>query len=351
MFIYTAKNGNICGESKLPNDERTSMMNSQRLFNNISEKLEILANRIKTNGKLNILDLNIHAETFYRDLINYVFVYKLESANDLVANFEAIDLIDDENKIIVQVTSTVSKAKIESTLKKKSMKEYAEKKYKIQFMFISDEAKSLRGQSFANPYEIDFDSKNDILDKVLLISKISQLNAGRKALVNDLFESEFGQKPNPIKINSNLATIINILSQEDLNITSNPTNLDEFNIDEKVKFNDLLMIKETTIDEYKVYYNKVDSVYKVFDHEGQNKRISVLRKITSIYEKELTKPIENVEKFFNVVNSVEDYILSSSNYENIEEDVLEMCVKIIVVDAFIRCKIFKNPEEYKYVIT
>ncbi|EAE0732955.1 hypothetical protein AKJ92_07440, partial [Listeria monocytogenes] len=108
---------------------------------------------------------------------------------------------------------------------------------------------------------------------------------------------------------------------------------------------------ETTIDEYKVYYNKVDSIYRVFDHEGQNKRVSVLRKVTSFYEKEIIKPIENVERFFNVVNSIKDYILKSNNLEEIEEDILEMCVRIIVVDAFIRCKIFRNPKEYSHVIT
>lgn len=326
-------------------------MNSQRYYNNISDRLEVLAHRIKTNGKLNILDLNIHAETFYRDLINIVFKYGLESANVLVANFEAIDLIDEQNKIIVQVSSTATKQKIESTLKKDSIEDYAKDGYKIQFMFIADDAKSLRTKDFKNPHNINFCASDDIHDKVTLLSSITQLEIGRKSLVNDLFEMEFGKKPDAIKINNNLTSIIQLLAKEDLNATSSPTNLDYFNIDEKVIFNDLSPIKETTIDEYKVYYNKVDSIYRIFDHEGKNKRISVLRKVTSFYEKELVKPIENIDRFFNVVNSIEKYILESNNLEEIEEDVLEMCIKIIVVDAFIRCKIFKNPKEYNYVIT
>jgi len=326
-------------------------LNSQRYFNNISEWLEVLSQRIKTNGKLNILDLNIHAETFYRDLINIVYKYELQSANVSVANFEAIDLIDETNKIIVQVSSTATKQKIESTLKKESIKGYAEEGYGLQFMFVADEASSLRAKKIANPYNIKFCAADDIYDKVVLLNSISQLEIGRKTIVNDLFEKEFGQKPDSLKINNNLTTIIQLLAKENLSMTSNPTNLDYFNIDEKVTFNDLNLIKETTIDEYKVYYNKVDSIYKVFDHEGQNKRVSVLRKVTSFYEKEIIKPIENVERFFNVVNSIKDYILESNNIEVIEEDILEMCVRIIVVDAFIRCKIFRNPKEYSHVIT
>lgn len=326
-------------------------MNSQQYYNKISEWLEVLAQRIKSNGKLNILDLNIHAETFYRDLINSVYKYELKSANVLVANFEAIDLIDEINKIIVQVSSTATKQKIESTLKKDSIKNYAEKGYTLKFVFIADEASSLRTKKIDNPHNINFSTTEDIYDKVVLLNSISQLEIGRKTIVNDLFENEFGQKPDSIKVNNNLTTIIKLLAKENLSTTSNPTNLDHFNIDEKVTFNDLSLIKETTIDEYKVYYNKVDSIYKLFDHEGQNKRISVLRKVTSFYEKEIINPIENVERFFNVINSIKEYILESNNIEEIEEDILEMCVRIIVVDAFIRCKIFRNPKEYSYVVT
>lgn len=37
--------------------------------------------------------------------------------------------------------------------------------------------------------------------------------------------------------------------------------------------------------------------------------------------------------------------------DNISEEELEICIQIIVVDAFMRCKIFKNPggETYDFV--
>ena len=37
----------------------------------------------------------------------------------------------------------------------------------------------------------------------------------------------------------------------------------------------------------------------------------------------------------------------SNNYAEIPYEELEICVEIIVVDAFIRCKIFENPEGYR----
>lgn len=55
--------------------------------------------------------------------------------------------------------------------------------------------------------------------------------------------------------------------------------------------------------------------------------------------------------FFKIIDSVIEIIVKSKNYEEIPYEELEMCVYIIVVDAFVRCKIFKNPEGYSHVIT
>jgi hypothetical protein len=52
-----------------------------------------------------------------------------------------------------------------------------------------------------------------------------------------------------------------------------------------------------------------------------------------------------------VANNVIDIILKSKNYREIPYEELEMCVDILIVDAFVRCKIFKNPEGYNHVIT
>ena len=57
------------------------------------------------------------------------------------------------------------------------------------------------------------------------------------------------------------------------------------------------------------------------------------------------------EIFLLVINKVIEIVLNSNNYTEIPYEELEICVEIIVVDAFIRCKIFENPEGYSYAIT
>ena len=51
------------------------------------------------------------------------------------------------------------------------------------------------------------------------------------------------------------------------------------------------------------------------------------------------------------MDKITEKVLNSKNYVEISAEELEFCVGIIVVDAFIRCKIFKNPEGYNYVTT
>ena len=56
-------------------------MNRTEYYNYIDEKLHTLALRIDTNGKLNMLHLHMHSESFYLHLLNLLYGYKLENLN------------------------------------------------------------------------------------------------------------------------------------------------------------------------------------------------------------------------------------------------------------------------------
>lgn len=53
--------------------------------------------------------------------------------------------------------------------------------------------------------------------------------------------------------------------------------------------------------------------------------------------------------FFKILDSAIDKVEQSLNFRSIPRDELELAVIIVVIDAFIRCKIFKNPNNYAYV--
>ena len=82
--------------------------------------------------------------------------------------------------------------------------------------------------------------------------------------------------------------------------------------------------------------------------QGVNKSMSVLNGIRSEYLA-LGSLEEPDQYFFSVINKVIQKIRYSANYTQIPEEELELCVQILVVDAFIRCKIFENPTDINYV--
>src|ERR1700744_4795161 len=90
----------------------------QKYFNHVEAKLSELVTSIELRGSLNILDKNLFAEDFYKDFCNLLFSWKLKNLNAVDPNATAIDLFDDDKKIVIQVSATATKIKIQSSLNK-----------------------------------------------------------------------------------------------------------------------------------------------------------------------------------------------------------------------------------------
>jgi len=313
-------------------------MNRTRYFNYIFDKLNELAYKIESKGKLNMLELHIHSENFYLHLLNLLFGWELQNLNTQLQNVAAIDLIDNtENKIIVQVSATNTKDKIETTLKKEIIKNHSD--YNFKFVSISKDATELRTKTYKNPHQINFNPENDIFDINSILNTILSSDIDKQKLIYKFILKELGNEIDIVKLDSNLATIINILSKE--NWTRNKEKL-QFNIAKKISHNNLVKAKKN-IEKYSVYHNRLDKIYSEFDLNGVNKSLSVIEKISRVYIKNQNIRNED-ELFFHVLDEVSRIVLESANFIEIAIDELELCVDILVVDAFIRCEIFENPE-------
>lgn len=327
-------------------------MKRVEMTNYINEKFAILQVRISARGKINVLDFHIHSENFYRDLLNILYNWKLENINEHIQNVEAIDLEDASIGIIVQVSATATKQKIENSLNKESLKEYAKKGYSFKFISVSKPADNLRNKKYKNPYHIKFDPKNDILDIQTIEKSISNLEIDEMENVFSFIKKELGITPDIIRLDSDLTSIINILSKTNLNDIEVTGNINSFQIEKKIKFNHL-NLASVLIEDYKIYFTNLDKKYKEFDKMGVNKSIAVLQAMRKIYINAMAKEkYKNDDQLFlGIIDEVKEIVLKSSNFFDIPVEELDICVSILVVDAFIRCKIFKNPEGYKYVIT
>ncbi|MEB0261778.1 ABC-three component system protein [Mucilaginibacter sp. 10I4] len=319
-------------------------MNRSPYFNYIEEKLNLLAVRIEKRGKLNILDLHLHSENFYLHFFNKLFGWSLENLNAIQQNVEAIDLIDHTKKFIFQVSSTNTKAKIESALDKDILKQYPG--YGFKFISISKDATDLRTKTYNNPHNLTFSPSSDIFDTSSLLNYILSLDAVKQKDIYQFIQQELGNEVDIVKLDSNLAAIINILSKEDWNDLSQLNQINSFEIERKVSFNNLVRAKYI-IDDYKIHYGRIDSKYSEFDSFGKNKSNAVLSSIRKEYIQQ-KGVISDDDLFFAVIDKVIQKIQQSANYVEIPIDELELSVNVLVVDAFIRCKIFENPENYNY---
>lgn len=320
-------------------------MNRQGYFNFIEEKLSLLATRIEMRGGLNILDQNLHSENFYRDFLNLLFSWKLRNLNAEQRNAPGIDLVDTTNSIIVQVSATATRQKIESALAKVPPKY---KNYAFKFVSISKDAtdlrKNLRNKKPSNPHGLRFLPDNDIFDIQSLLEVIFGLDIDRLKDIHEFIKKELKNDPDPKKIASNLETIIDTLSKEDWNRSATGFETVPYDIETKISYNQLHEAK-SIIDDYKIHYHRIDNIYSEFDKQGVNKSLSVLGRIRRYYVA-LGTGVSPDQRFLAIIDTVTREIRQSANYTPIPEEELELCVQILVVDAFIRCKIFQNPAGY-----
>lgn len=180
-------------------------INRINYYNYIDEKLHILSRRIESNGKLNMLQLHNHAESFYTHFFNLLYNYNLRNLNKSLQNVEAIDLIDENNKIAIQVSATSSKQKIEIALSKESLKKYPQ--YTFKFISISKDATNLRKKIYDNKSSFAFNPKTDIVDISFLLSEIYNLDINKLKEIYEFIKKELGTENNE-EINHNLFKVI-----------------------------------------------------------------------------------------------------------------------------------------------
>ncbi|MBN1830257.1 MAG: SMEK domain-containing protein [Deltaproteobacteria bacterium] len=315
-------------------------MNRSKYFNFIEEKLSFLAYRIEIRGSLNLLDLNLHSENFYLHFFNLLFGWELVNLNTVKENIAGIDLVDTTNNVVVQVSSLATFHKIESSLNKE-LSDY--QGYSFKFISISKNAKHLRTKTYTNPHNLIFSPQQDIWDIEYLLGFIRGLDIGRLQEVYEFIKKEIKDEIDPRKVESNLTKIIIILAKEDWSQRKSDFEINDFDIEAKISYNQLNRAK-ILIDDYKYHHHRIEKIYSEFDKQGVNKSISILDGIRSEYI--ALEPMNSPDQcFFSIINKVTNKVLKSTDHLPMPKEELDLCVRILVVDAFIRCKIFKNPME------
>ena len=124
-----------------------------------------------------------------------------------------------------------------------------------------------------------------------------------------------------------------------------------YQIDKKIEYNAVVR-NRPLIDEYKVYYNQLSSLYDELESHGSFKKDKLLRNIRRIYLKvkgnyisSSDNEIESIkDNADNIIEDIEDILINTDGLAsgNCDEDI-SFGISVVMVDAFMRCKILEEP--------
>ena len=167
-------------------------MNKEVYLKNIAENLALLSREVSILNAVNLYDINIIAEDFFPGLLNLIYGYELKNANHLEKNAPAIDLIDQKNRIAVQVTSDNSSTKIKHTIEEFN-KSQAYHFYDRLVVLILTQKKKY-SSNFDTQGLFSFEKARDIWDVEKLIKDIRELETAQIKNVSDYLSEELYNK-------------------------------------------------------------------------------------------------------------------------------------------------------------
>lgn len=169
-------------------------MNRKDILNKIAEGLSRFRSEVEILSSENLYDTNLHAENVLIPLLNETYDLNLVNANTIRKNYPGIDLVDRENRIAFQITSSSTITKVKETLKT-FIDHKLEKEIDIIFVFILGKKQANYSKDGVNSIigkKIDFSVNEHIIDGSDLFSLLNMsLKLDKLQRVSELLQAEF----------------------------------------------------------------------------------------------------------------------------------------------------------------
>ncbi|MCG3675281.1 SMEK domain-containing protein [Aliarcobacter butzleri] len=190
------------------------MTDTAEQINYITDKLSFLSLKVQKNNHQGLYDINKICESVFLHLLNCSYDYNLKDANNIIyTNFPAIDLIDHDEELVIQVTSTITTQKIYNSIKKlKSLEDFSS--YKLKMCYISEKPKFSKKQL------------NNIAEKGLITSdlisiddivKVATLNNEKRKAIYNLLLQRIDSKAFTLDVKGYFEKFETKLNQENTN--------------------------------------------------------------------------------------------------------------------------------------
>lgn len=316
-------------------------MNKEDYIRQITDALAILSRKVEIKASLNLTDINVCAEDFYKDLLNLAFGYKLKNINESEPNAAAIDLYDSENRIAIQVTSTSAIVKTRKTVKKFIEKEHYrnyDRLIILNLVKVTQHKESHIGE--ADKFQID--TKQDIWDYSYFARKIRHQDSATLKNIVDFLHKELKIVPDA-KLPKEVQTIITLIDHLSncIHTATGKRFIEEPDPDGKINerfANHSDFLKQTYVELYSIYSSNLETVKEMTDIGT----IQVVKKslyLKTYSDKVLTESDGNPKVALDKLTQEFARIVGQ---KGIEYD--ETAITFFLVDELIRCNVFPNSE-------
>lgn len=129
------------------------MLRKKEILDNIVHELTVLSKEIDVKASNNLLEDNVLAEDFYKEILNVCMGWNLVNLNSESNNYPGIDLGDKERRIGVQISSTKTSKKIKDSLDEIVSNNVDHDYDEIYFFILGEKQKS---------YTVDFDNYSSL---------------------------------------------------------------------------------------------------------------------------------------------------------------------------------------------
>lgn len=313
------------------------MLNRKDNIDKISTKLAILAHKVELNSCLNLMDLNIHAEYFFCDLLNMIFNASLVNLNTINANAKSIDLIDLRKRLAIQVTSTPEFSKIKKTVDGFIETENINNIDRLIVLIIIKK-KRYQAKTYGDKFIISV--SDDVLDYTDLIKLIMGLPPEKIQKICDYLSSQIFDTPSQ-KAPKEVTTILEMIKI--LSTDEHPQSGNGFQ--EEPDPNGKINKRFSAYAEYLMeIYVPLMAAYAGILNEINNSSdsgIININKLSAYLKRASNSALDECNgNPVDALNKLTDYYASRLRSNGVDYD--DSAIQYYLIDNMIRCNVFPN---------
>lgn len=315
------------------------MRNRELYLKNIADSLGLLSRQVSIHNAINFYDINIVAESFYSGLLNLVLDSHLVNVNIVEKNAPGIDLVDEEKRLSIQVTSDNTSDKIKHTIEE-VLKEGAYNKYDRLIVLILTKKRKYTTE-FDTKGKFHFDKAKDIWDVEDLIVQINSLSTDKLKELNDYLRVELDDKcASMYNTEANeIETIIDLI--EFISSNKRVSKLRDVEIDPDYKINHRFKeFAQSLITQYTTLLTVYGSALEEIENLRGSDEARDL--VTMIYLQDISISYLDVSDNdpIKALNSLTDFFSGklSENGKNYDR----MAIKFYLISEMIKCSVFPN---------